>query len=240
MTALTSRRAIQRRKLHEDVAEYLLEDIRNGVYKVGEELPSERALMVEFAVGRPAIRESLAKLARMGMIEVRHGSRPKVCPVTVRPLLEEMNGAVKMTLLNQDGQRYMQEVRALFEAAVGRAVVSRISKKQIKKLEDIQAKSRKALADPAVLASLDVLFHRALGEVTENPLVIGIYDAFATWLLEQRLTNFKNPDRPKRSVEAHQRILDAVKARDPNTVEEAILAHLHDVQQSYWSIMEKK
>lgn len=240
MSAINPKREIQRRKIHEDVAAYLLEDIHNGVYKVGEELPSERALMAEFAVGRPAIRESLAKLVRMGMLEIRPGLRPKVCPVTVTPLLKEMNGAVKIALLSDNGQRHMQEVRALFEAAVGRTVVSRITEEHIKKLEDIQERSSKALADPVALAELDVLFHKALGEITENPLIIGIYEAFATWLLEQRLTNFKNPNRPKIAMDAHQRILDAIKSRDPDRVEQAILAHLHDVKQSYWSIMEKK
>jgi GntR family transcriptional repressor for pyruvate dehydrogenase complex len=81
------RREIQRRKLYEDVADMLLEDIRNGVYEVGQKLRSEHALMEEFGVGRPAVREALAKLARMGVIEIRPGMRARICPVKITPLL---------------------------------------------------------------------------------------------------------------------------------------------------------
>ena len=105
------KREIQRRRVHEDIVEYLLDDIKSGVYKVGEELPSERDLMDEFRVGRPAIRESLLRLERMGIIETRPGVRAKICQPTVLPLLEEMSDVVKLNLQTPEGQKYFQDAR---------------------------------------------------------------------------------------------------------------------------------
>jgi GntR family transcriptional repressor for pyruvate dehydrogenase complex len=241
MSESSPRRDIQRRKLHEDVTEFLLEDIKNGVYSVGQELPSERALMEEFGVGRPAIRDSMAKLARMGVVDIRPGMRTRVREVTIVPLLDEMDAAVKMTLLTPEGQRHMQQLRMLFEAFVARFIASDITDEQLRRIEDIQKESETSLADPQKFADLDVLFHRSLAEVTANPLIIGIYDAFAKWLLEQRLTNVtNNPERPKHALDAHARILDALRVRNSDAVEKAVISHINDVQEHYWSVVEKK
>jgi GntR family transcriptional repressor for pyruvate dehydrogenase complex len=240
MSESLPKRDIQRRKLHEGVTEFLLEDIKNGVYAVGQKLPSERALMEEFGVGRPAIRDSMAKLARMGIVDIRPGMRTRVRKVTIAPLLDEMDAAVKMTLLTPEGQRHMQQLRMLFESFVVRFIASNITDEQLHHIEEIQKGSEGSLAEPKKFADMDVLFHRSLGEVTGNPLVTGIYDAFAKWLLEQRLTNVtNNPERPKCAFDAHARILDALRDRDPDAAEKAVISHINDVQDHYWSVVEK-
>ena len=46
--------AIKRRRLYEDVASSLEQMIRDADFLPGDQLPSERELMVRFGVGRPA------------------------------------------------------------------------------------------------------------------------------------------------------------------------------------------
>ena len=77
------KRNIQRPRVHTEVLSCLLDDIQSGVYQVGQKLPSERELMDEFGVGRPAVREALSGLARMGLIEVSPGMRARVCRLTL-------------------------------------------------------------------------------------------------------------------------------------------------------------
>ncbi len=228
-------REVHHRKIHEDVTEYLLQDIRNGTYGVGSELPSERALMAEFGVGRPAVRESLAKLARMGLIEVRPGLRAKVRTATVAPLLKEMDAAVKISLSTEEGQRHMQELRLIFESAVARHVAPHATEQQLAKLRKIQETCREALGSTERFAALDVAFHRAVGEISGNPLVTAAFDAFCAWLLEQRLSNLRRPGRMEKTLEAHGRILAALEKNDPDAAESAVLAHLSDVNTIFWS-----
>jgi DNA-binding FadR family transcriptional regulator len=47
---------IRRRKLYEEVADHLERMIRDGQYAPSDQLPSERDLMRQFGVGRPAVR----------------------------------------------------------------------------------------------------------------------------------------------------------------------------------------
>ena len=66
MEAVRPAAPIVRRKLGQEVQERLLSDIRAGIYPVGTLLPSERELMVQLGVGRPAVREGLQALERTG------------------------------------------------------------------------------------------------------------------------------------------------------------------------------
>lgn len=227
-------REVQHRKIHEGVADYLIEDIRNGTYAMGEELPSERALMAEFGVGRPAVRESLAKLARMGLIEVRPGMRAKVRPATVAPLLKEMDAAVKMSLATDQGQRHMQDLRLIFESAIARNVAPLVTEQQLAALRGIHEAMRTAVGSVEPFAELDVAFHRAIGDISGNPLVAAAYDAFCAWLLDQRLANLRRPGRMEKTLAAHGKILEALERKDREAAEKAVLDHLSDVNSVFW------
>ena len=75
---------IRRRRLYEEVALRIEEMIREGRFEVGDSLPAERELMAELGVGRSAVREALASLARMGLVSVNSGERARVTAPTAR------------------------------------------------------------------------------------------------------------------------------------------------------------
>ncbi|EOY2339911.1 GntR family transcriptional regulator, partial [Escherichia coli] len=86
-----NKRPLKRKKLSELVEEELERMIRKGEFKEGENIPSERALMEMFNVGRPSVREALATLRRKGLIEVNNGERAKVCRPTPYTLINELS-----------------------------------------------------------------------------------------------------------------------------------------------------
>ena len=82
--------AIKRAKLFEQVAEVLERRIRDHDLPAGAELPSERDLMKEFGVGRPAVREALFHLQRMGLLEMRPGARAQVAVPSVQAVMHSV------------------------------------------------------------------------------------------------------------------------------------------------------
>ena len=78
---------LRRVKLYEQVSERLEQRIRDQDIGPGEELPSERELMREFGVGRPAIREALFHLQKMGLVELKAGARAKVVAPDARAVV---------------------------------------------------------------------------------------------------------------------------------------------------------
>jgi GntR family transcriptional repressor for pyruvate dehydrogenase complex len=232
------RREIQRRRVHEDIVEYLLSDIKSGVYRVGEELPSERDLMEEFQVGRPAIRESLLKLERMGVIEMRPGVRTRVCTPSVSLLLEEMGSVVGLNLQTPEGCKMYQDARSFFENALARIAARDIDGERLSRLQALLEK-QKALGGErsAEFSEVDIDFHEVIAAVCDNPLVMALFHNMSKWLLEQRRITLAHPGQAERAYEAHKLIYDAIAAHDQEAAEKAMNDHLKQVEKLYRSIV---
>src|ERR1700749_799550 len=89
---------IRRRKLYEEVGVRLESLTPEGGLRPGHRLPSERELMTHFGVGRPAIREALFALHRMGLVIVANGERPRVSSPTPKTMVGELAGAARLML----------------------------------------------------------------------------------------------------------------------------------------------
>jgi GntR family transcriptional regulator len=69
--------------LWRQVAQALRADILKGVYRVGEQMPSEDDMAARFAVSRHTIREALRQLRADGLVSSRRGSGTTVMPPPV-------------------------------------------------------------------------------------------------------------------------------------------------------------
>src|SRR4030095_4863949 len=97
---------IRRRKLYEEIAQHLEQRIRDQAVATGEQLPSERDLMKEFGVGRPAVREALFHLQRMGLVEVRPGARAQVAIPSVQGVMHSVAGSARYLLSASEGIKH--------------------------------------------------------------------------------------------------------------------------------------
>ena len=61
------------RGLVSEIVEGLGNNIREGVLKRGDKLPTEAEIMTRFDVSRTVVREALSKLQASGLVETRHG-----------------------------------------------------------------------------------------------------------------------------------------------------------------------
>jgi len=62
-----------RRPLHVQTYQLLLEMIENGTYEPGEQLPAEADLAAQLGISRPTLREALHNLEQEGVIIRKHG-----------------------------------------------------------------------------------------------------------------------------------------------------------------------
>lgn len=62
----------------DQVKEAILDDIRNGIYKAGDELPSIRRMCLLYKMSKHTISQALSVLAETGVIEVSHGKISRI------------------------------------------------------------------------------------------------------------------------------------------------------------------
>lgn len=75
---------IDRRPLHIQARQYLLELIEEGTYEPGQQLPSESDLAAQLGISRPTLREALFNLEQEGFIVRKHGVGTFVAPTYSR------------------------------------------------------------------------------------------------------------------------------------------------------------
>ncbi len=217
--------AARSQTLTEDIIDQLLGLIRNGTWKPGESLPSERTLMGQLGVSRPCLREALQALSALGVIEVRAGRRARIKGPTIQSIFDpaRMSG-----LLQPDDLIHLWEIRTALEVAATRLAAERIGPEWLSRLEEaVRAMSccaeQSSLAD-YVEADLD--FHRCLAEATGNPMFVEVHGVIQRTIRFSVQTTGAIPGGMDRGLRAHTAILEALRSRDPVAAEAAMRAHL--------------
>lgn len=234
------RNEIRRRKLYEEIASELERRIHAGEYAPGDHLPSERKIMEEFGVGRPAVREALFALSKMGLVQIRSGERAVVTNPTPDVLIQELSGAARSLMATKDGVRMFQDARLLLEAALVRHAAVNATPKDIARLKDALDANRVAVNDRHRFNETDNAFHAQIVAIAHNTVIDATYSGLSEWLFEQRQIAMLHPGSPQHAVEAHTRIFEAIAAKDPDAAEAAMRAHLDDVIKQYWSVWEAR
>lgn len=107
-----------RQRVDERIATTIADAILDGVFPPGSTLPPERDLAERLGVNRTSLRQGLARLQQMGLIEVRHGSGSVVRdpeglthPAVVEALVRKLGPDFLVELL---------EIRAALGPLIGR------------------------------------------------------------------------------------------------------------------------
>ena len=232
----TSPEPILKRKLAADVEERLLALIHGEGLAPGSTLPSERELMVKYQVGRPAIREAMQNLQRMGMVEVRHGERPRVSAPTMDKLLEQMGTAVQHLLTHSaSSMDHLKEARATFEIEMARMACDRRSIADIEDLRALLTLHNAATEEPLQFIAIDGKFHRRIAAISRNPIFEAISASVFEWLTQFRADLVRLPGHEQHTLREHAAILAAIEAGDGVSAARAMHLHLNRTSHLYSS-----
>ena len=220
--------AVKVRRLYLEVAGPIETLIRSGEIKPGERLPSERDLAASFEVSRPTIREAMIALEIAGLVEIRTGSGIYALPLKQSP--------EAITIDDVPGPFEVLEARLLIETEAVSLAAARITKEQIKTLEQALKTMESADAGEQEQEQADQLFHCTIAEATNNSALTSTIK----WLWELRNKSALSSTFHQRVrdlgvhpyVEEHRKILNALKLRDPNRAKAAMQNHIsHAIEQ---------
>jgi GntR family transcriptional regulator, sialic acid-inducible nan operon repressor len=230
--------AIKRSKLFEQVADVLERRIHDQSLPAGAELPSERDLMKEFGVGRPAVREALFHLQRMGLVEMRAGARAQVAIPSVRGVMHSVAGSARYLLSASEGIKHFQEARTLFETGLVRDAAHLASDADIERVRMALNDNKESIGDIRRFEQSDVAFHFAIATVPNNPIYTTLHAAIVEWLVDQRHVTLSYPGQNKVAYRAHAAIFEAIADRDPDAAAKEMREHLEQVAALYWKVRE--
>jgi len=203
-------------RLSEQVYESLIEMIVRGKLEPGQPI-SELKLSRTLNVSRTPVHEAVKQLVKDGLIEQVANRRPVV--VSFGP----------------DDVRDIYEMRRILETEAAAKAAERIDRPTLLGLEATLrqfSKSKKTSASITRWVKLDDEFHAAIASAAGSPRLAADINRYRQL---HRVFNRSHTDASvlQQAAEEHQRILDALKKRDPEQARQTMQVHLEEWQRFF-------
>jgi DNA-binding FadR family transcriptional regulator len=220
---------MQQEEFHPVIAAYLIDAARSGDGKA----PSERDLAEHFSMSRGQVREALAILEAMQVIDRRAKSGIYVNDDVSG--IEAMAFFARAGLPLENRQIYEAvEVRKIHEIKAAELAASRATEENFARIRDVLIRSETRIAAGDGLDQLDQEFHLEIVRATQNTVFLSICTSFYALSQGRLQVYFRSPERNRLSHEEHCRIFEAVEARDAPLASALMVSHLRGAM-SYWA-----
>lgn len=227
--------ALKPARLPQLLAQQLQQLIREGAFKPGERLPSERELAQRFAVSRPSVREAIQKLEQQGLLLRRQGGgsfvAEPVADALAAPLTALLSGDHEVQFDLLEFRLGLEQIAAYYAALRGTdADFGRLRDS----VEQLTADGRST--DVATEAAAVMVFIERMVEASHNlvllQVVLGLRSLLVTSIEHNLQTLYQKPEVVEQ-VRAHRRlVLEAIVMRQAERAREAVLRHLSFIEET--------
>lgn len=200
-------------KQSEIAYQYIKSRILDGTFKPTQKLV-ENQLADEIGVSRNTIKKVLLMLERENLVEI-----------------EDNKGATIKSFTLEEILNYL-EIREVLEAIVARNATRHITAEELEQLERILAEMRTLLEENRFeeYSARNRDFHTIIYNASTNKPAVELINIIKTQLNRYHLRTILVPGRNRESYREHERVLQALKSRDPDEVEEAVKQHIHSIR----------
>jgi len=222
----------RRRKVAEVVARELTLSILDGELPAEAPLPTEREMMDDLGVGRPALREALRLLEDRGVLEIRLGRNGG--PVVRHPGTADFAAPLALVLAFQRAtlDDILVAREAIEPAAAGLAALRRPDE-AVDELRRSAARILEAPDDHDVMLRENAFFHARIADLSGNAVLRVFIDSVKSLLEDASLTVDYPASRRQALGHAHDAIVESIAVRDAAAATEAMRVHLVEAR-SYW------
>jgi GntR family transcriptional repressor for pyruvate dehydrogenase complex len=215
---------VARASLVDTVVERIRGIIEQGNLEAGARLPTEAELGRQLGVSRTVLREAVGRLESLGLVTVQRGRGMFVgdqgtvwrCARLVRSAL-----AVSSKEMVQ-----FTEFRNAIECYAARRAAEMASAADIAELEGLcQAIDREGSSDETAMR-VDFQFHCRLMAITGNELMRSVLEVIQEFVFASMFRTTPKPRDREASRRRHRLIVEAIRDRDPDAAEKAMMAHM--------------
>jgi GntR family transcriptional repressor for pyruvate dehydrogenase complex len=216
-------RPVTRPRLYEQVAQQILEWVRENDLHVGDRLPPERELATRLGVSRATVSQALVAMEVVGVVAVRHGDGA---------MLVESSGTSKVVdALRRHAQQLPDiiEAREALESKLAALAAVRRTDDDLARIDAALEVMAKDIAAGGRGVEGDELFHAAVTTAGHSALLQRLMGEISELVKETRIESLSQPERPRESLEGHRRIAAAIRERDAAAATEAMRDHVERV-----------
>ncbi len=237
------------RSLEGRIVDRIRDLVERGELSAGERLPPERELATQLGVSRSVLREAIATLAALGLVESRHGRGVFIVGGSVQASAQRLS----LALVTNDNQtqtesvariRELFEIRRVLEGTAAEWAALRATEEQIAELLAVLTKDKAVRSaepvDTILIGELDGRLHALIVACTANRMLLLLMGALLDELSLARSKSLTIPGRIVRSSHQHEALVHAISAHDAPGAHERMLEHINDVEQTILKHMKEE
>ncbi|MGF0031607.1 GntR family transcriptional regulator [Bariatricus sp. SGI.154] len=194
----------------------------------GELKPGERLMEIQLAnklgVSRTPIREAIRKLELEGLVLMIPRKGAEVADITEKSM------------------RDVLEVRKALEELAVQLTCDKITKEQIRELEEAAEEFKRILesSDVTEIAEADVHFHDIIYKATDNQRLIQLLNNLGEQMYRYRVEYLKNPEAYPQLVAEHEEIIRHIERKEKEKATEIVCKHIDNQVEAVIDVIRMK
>lgn len=211
-------------RLSESIIKAIKEMIAEEGFEPGDKFYSENELTKKLQVSRASVREAIRILEVTGHVIVKQGKGAYITDTNAQKLQPFIN----WLKTNEQSITDIFEVSLIIDPKAAAHAAQKADSNDIRAMEEIctqfefHAKSKHT----ADIIKCDRDFHRCLAKATKNLTLYALIKSMTTAFPDGGISSLHTPGRVEKTIHEHRAIIRAIKNRDDEGAEQAMILHL--------------
>jgi len=233
--------SVKSNKISEQIVGQIRKAIFEGRLKPGDKLPPEKELMKNFNVSKATLREAMRSLEVLGFLEIRKGASGGAF-VTEVDMKTARDSFINFLHFKNLSLNDLTEVRLLLESHIAGKAALTITQEDLNRLKKLIGECEYVLKHdiPVESRKNEIEFHRIIGSVTGNPILMFVLDFVENLLIDTKEILQPGKEFSQRVLSAHNRIYKALLEKNAKKTREEMIKHVKEVEKDLIAIQKDK
>lgn len=221
---------------HDYVSSILREQIITGVYKPGDQLPSEIELSRDLGISRPAVREGLRELEGAGLVVTMQGSKGGriVQSINSEMIASGLDLIIKSRKANL---KQLMEARKIVECGAAELAAVNRTEEHLQAMLKIVELSRTSKED-FVIKNYE--FHKLIALASQNMVLYYLLQALRKLIFRSYSIISLEEIEIETAIKSHWTIYKAIESQEPELAKKAIIFDLDAYTKNYENFIKKQ
>ena len=216
----------------EQIIKRLTDALSSRELQPGQKIPTEMELCESLKVGRNSVREAIKILVAMGVLEIRRSDGTFVCEGFSGRMLDPL---VYGLILEGGGTEKLIELRRIFDKGILQTALEKAAADDIATIHNEYKSFREIVestVDENAILEADIVFHSALENILDNPLVNKISMVINRLTYPSRILatrEFVRKGEKQKLIRLHKNLITIIEKRDSSMISAMLEKHYR-----YW------
>lgn len=199
--------------------------VSRGVFLPGRRLPAERNLCARLGVSRGTLRQGLADLQRLGVVEIMPRSGAYIRKYSNKKLPKK----ILPPNFKDIGLEDIINARKIIEIPALELACENITKKEIELLDNLIARMKRAIDNLPEFLRYDMEFHQAIVAASKNLVLVTAFESISEYLKYSQIYTTVHEGQENRALMFHRKMFNAIKNKHKKQGVMVLRLHLNEI-----------